>query len=200
MAGRKNRGHEPAEQEHEEHDAYEGEEHGGNVDPLTIDRLLTMANVPELAAEGADLPILSWDNSVEVKGGDLTSLGFAKLVPGFAFRGYVVKVGAVDSQFDSAAGVKKQNAYFLRGTARVPVQGGNGSTFGEIRGNMKIPVYASLSESIEENRALEKKIGKPIAIEISYLGQNPDKKGANGEKLRSGRHLFKVARIDLVAN
>lgn len=163
------------------------------------DRILAMANVPELEAEGADLPLLSWNNSAEVKGGDLTSIGFARLAPGFQFRGYIVGTEKVPSSYDSAAGPRLQDVYLVKGTARVPLQGGIAGTLGEISGRMKLPTYASLVEAIDQNFKDEKRLGKKIAIEIAYLGQSPDRKGPLGEKVRSGRHQFTVKRITFAA-
>lgn len=173
---------------------YEGEGDGSNVDLMAMAED-GMVDVPDLMTDGADLPLMTWDNSAEVRGGDLTSLGFAKLVPGFRFRGFVLGIVAVDSNYDSPAGKKKQNVFILKGTARVPVQGGDGGAMAEVRGKIKIPCYAALEEAFNENAIQEKKSGKKIPIEVSYEGQGPDAKDEDGNKTRSGRHMFRVTRI-----
>jgi hypothetical protein len=143
-----------------------------------VDDVLDMA---ELRTEEADQEMLGWDNSVEVAGTDLTSLGFVKLVKGFAFRGFVNTEDVVDSNYDSEAGKRKQRVYKCFGTVRAPIQGAEGG-FGEVRGKVTIPMWTGLAESIEENRKLE--------------AQGADTFDADtGQKKRSGRHIFRVVRI-----
>ncbi len=163
------------------------------------DRILRMADAPDLRAPGADLPVLGWDNSAEVRGGDLTSIGFAKLVPGFQFTGYVLGTKVVDSQFDSVAGKGKQEVYTMRGTARVPIANADKGVFAEIAGNLTIPIYAGLQEALDQNAKDEERLKTKIAVRITYEGKNPDRMAADGGKvLRSGRHLFRVVRVQEV--
>lgn len=165
----------------------------GEVNPV-----LDMVDMPELQTESAELPLLTWENTAEVKGGNLTSLGFAKLLPGFKFRGYVVKEDVVDSQFDSSAGKKRQPVFRLYGTARVPLdKSGAEGGFAEAKGMLTIPQYERLREAIDINREAEKKSGKRIAVSIEYIGQGRPTVDANDptKVKRSGAHLFDVRRI-----
>lgn len=128
-----------------------------------------------LAADDGDLPVLSWEDTAEVKGGNLTDMGFAKLMPGFEFRGYIIGTKKMPSEFgkeeivldssnravmDQATGQpmtrKMQEVYMLKGTARFPVKGAIPGTFGQCAGRMNIPVYARLDAPIAENMAKEK--------------------------------------------
>jgi len=128
-----------------------------------------------LATDDADLPLLAWDNTAEVRGGNLTDMGFAKLQPGFEFRGYVLGTKMVPSEFGKEVPIldgndrpvidpatKKpmvrlmQDVYMLKGTARFPVKGALPNTFGECAGRMSIPVYARLIEPVAENTVKEK--------------------------------------------
>lgn len=166
--------------------------------PDATERILERADVPELRTADANLPVLGWDNSAEVSGGDLTSLGFAKLVRGFKFRGYVVGTKVVDSDFDSPAGKKKQDVYILKGTARCPMQGADSGGFGEVKGTLTIPIYTRLKEALDSNEELEKKLGHSIPVEITYEGQNPNRDKGGGQT-RAGSHIFRVVRIAAVA-
>lgn len=166
--------------------------------PDATERLLERADVPELRTADADLPVLGWDNSAEVSGGDLTSLGFAKLVRGFKFRGFVTGTKTVDSDFDSPAGKKKQEVYCLKGTARCPMQGADSGGFGEVKGTLTIPIYARLKEALDVNAELERKLGHSIPVEITYEGQNPNRDKGGGQT-RAGSHIFRVVRISAVA-
>lgn len=130
-----------------------------------------------LATDDAELPLLAWDNTAEVKGGNLTDMGFAKLQPGFEFRGYVLGTKKVPSEYGKDEPVidgdgkvvidqltkqpltrRLQEVYMLKGTARFPVKGALPNTFGECAGRMSIPVYARLIEPVAENNAKEKSL------------------------------------------
>lgn len=165
----------------------------------TDEKLLGMIDAPELRVDGDEnIPVLGWDDSAEVRGGDLTSLGFARLVPGFAFSGYVLNTSIVDSQFDSPAGKRKQEVYNLRGTARVPIQGADKGAFAEVRGNLQIPIYARLAEAIEKNREGERTLGRRIPVRITYEGQGTPRTDDEGKVVRSGSHIFRVVRLQAV--
>lgn len=170
-------------------------EPGYNTDTGEVDRIVDMVDMPDLRTEGSELPVLGWTDTAEVAGGDLTSLGFAKLTKGFAFTGYVLGSSVVDSQFDSVAGKKKQECYNLLGTARVPIQGADVGAFAEVKGRMTIPIYARLQESIDQNKKDEQRLGKPIAVRITYEGKGTDRKDLEGKVLRSGAHIFRVVRV-----
>ena len=130
-----------------------------------------------LATDDADLPVISWEDSAEVKGGNLTDMGFAKLQPGWEFRGYILGTKKVPSEFgkdepilgdDGRAIIdpatrqpmtrRLQEVLMLKGTARFPVKGATANTFGTCAGRMTIPVYARLTEPIAENGAKEKSL------------------------------------------
>lgn len=149
-----------------------------SVDP-DIQRILSKVDMTSeermLATDDAELPVLGWDSTAEVRGGNLTDMGFAKLLPGFEFRGYVLGTKKVPSEFGKEEVVldennravidtltkqpltrKMQEVYMLKGTARVPIRGGLPNTFGECAGRMFIPVYARLIEPVVENTMKEK--------------------------------------------
>lgn len=190
----------PAQEEHDAQEAGEDydRETGEVHEVASADNILARVNVPELRTETADLPLLGWTDTAEVEGGDLTSVGFAKLVPGFEFTGFVVGRITVDSEFDSAAGKKKQECYQLFGTARLPVQGADKGAYSSLKGTMTIPTYARLVEAIEANEKGEKQVGKRIPVRIKYEGQGQNRTDPGGKVLRSGAHLFSVVRVQEV--
>src|SRR5258708_421822 len=51
------------------------------------------------ASDEADLPLLSAENTVEVRGGNLSDAGFMQLQRGAAFRGFYLERKWVDSQY-----------------------------------------------------------------------------------------------------
>jgi hypothetical protein len=149
-----------------------------NVD-METQRILSMVNMTAeermLATDDADLPVVSWEDTAEVRGGNLTDMGFAKLQPGFEFRGYVLGTKKVPSEFGKDEPVlddngrevldpatrkpitrRLQEVYMLKGTARFPVKGATANTFGTCAGRMTIPVYARLIEPVAENTVKEK--------------------------------------------
>ncbi len=204
----------------------------GEVGNGEADRILAMvARTPEdsaLATDDADLPVLSWEDTVEVKGGNLTDAGFAQLQVGFEFRGYIMGEKLVPSEFgtempipDGKGGFvidqatkapmmrKMQKVYTLKGTARTPIKGSD--TFGTVQGRMTIPVYARMIEPVAENMAKEaeltakartKSASAPavkIPLVIKYIGQAPDKASKiEGQRGRSGAHLFEIKRLRVV--
>lgn len=208
--------------------AAEGEESEDRVlspeDILSKVDIPTAENMPK--SEDADLPLITWENSAEVKGGNLTDLGFARLIPGFQFRGFILRTMEVDSQFGDAKPVlndqqqpimvsgapltrKVQTVVELYGTARVPVKGSN--AFGTIDGKLKIPLHERLKQPVADNFAKEAEMtqaarrrdpnARPVKIpvEINYRQQEPDREAKNGEgKARAGAHVYEVKRITLV--
>ena len=201
---------------------------GGPVDVESILRMVDLTPAErDLAADDADLPLLDFENTAKAKGGNLTDAGFAKLMVGFMFRGYVLRTEdvpcdprfgvvkmvldkddkpVIDPQTKAPMMRKVQEVYVLKGTAKVPIKGADANVFGEVKGKMRIPVYARLVAPIAENmqreeeltkRAREKNGKAPavrIPLEIHYVGQGPDHEAADGAK-RSGAHLFEVNRL-----
>lgn len=208
------------------------EEQTGEVHDDAAARVLEMVSLtPEeedFATGDANLPILSWENTTEAKGGNLTDAGFASLVVGFEFRGYVVGIKKIPSEFGLPEVVmggdgkpvidpttkapivrKMQEVYVLKGTARVPVKGS--PVPAEVRGRMTIPTYARLIEPVSENRAREGELtararkGNPkapsvfIPLVIRYIGQGADRPAKeDGKQARSGAHIFEVKRLRVV--
>lgn len=155
--------------------------HGDDGAGSSVDRLLEMVTITpaerDLATDDADLPILDFETTAEAKGGNLTDAGFAKLMPGFRFRGYVLRsedvpcdprygvakpvlddkgLPVIDPQTKQPMLRKVQEVYVMKGTARVPVKGAAAGTFGEVKGRMRIPSYARIQQPIAENQAREK--------------------------------------------
>lgn len=123
-----------------------------------------------------DLPILGWNNTVEAPGGNLTRIGFTKLVPGWSFRGYVLRetdipatqFGRKKTVTDRSGNVVMgtdgepmtimvQDIYELKGTVRAPLQGSEDGTTGEVDGVTQIPQFDRLKLAIDALFAAEKK-------------------------------------------
>lgn len=200
----------------------------GAVEPAVdeaTDRILSSVSVMadhHMAPVSADddLPLIGYEDTVVVRGGNLSDLGFAKMLPGWEFRGFVVKEDRLPSEYGDEEPVtddtgkpvmvdgkpvtrKMQKVLRLFGTAMVPVKGMEGGK-AKAEGKIKLGFVEALKEPVADIFAAEKaaseKAGRKvkIGVEIKYLGQAPDRKSEDGSKVeRSGRHLFEVRRIEM---
>src|SRR5271156_1112140 len=67
-----------------------------------LDQMLNEASI--LPAE--ELPLITWETGAAETGANLTSIGFAKTLVGFEFKGFILGEETVDSTFDSPDGGK----------------------------------------------------------------------------------------------
>ncbi len=144
-----------------------------------------------------ELPMIGFSDVTEQSrgGAEFTSLGFAKIHPGWECVGYIVGVGVVESEFDSDVGRRKQRIFNLKGTVRAKLS--DADAVADVSGTVKMPQYARLRESLAEVVRAEKRENKKIAVRIKYVGQGPDTMKEDGTKKRSGAHIWDVRRVDV---
>lgn len=151
-----------------------------------------------IAPVESDLPMVGFSDVTEdSQDGSFTSLGFAKICPGWSCVGYVIGAVNVESEFDSAAGRKKQSVFQIRGTVRAKLANADG--FGDVKGMIKLPQYARLRESVAEVLKAERRENKKICVKITYMGQNtPTMKDDGVTVKRAGSHIWEVRRVNVI--
>jgi hypothetical protein len=184
-----------ARQTREAGEIYPGSPPGGEVegDPgADVEHILSQVDF--LPPED-ELPMVGFGDVQEddAAAGDFTSLGFAKIHPGWTCVGYVLGVGTVESEFDSEAGKRKQRIFHVRGTVRAQLA--NSDSVADVRGTVKLPQYARLRESVQNVLRAERRDGHKICVKITYMGQAPDTLKDDGSKKRSGAHIWDVRRV-----